>query len=94
VTANRITYRVHAVERMFERGISPADVRAVLEDGQTIEDYSAGTLYPSRLILGWIGMRPVHVVAAFDGAHDEVIAITAYEPDPSQWTGQFRRRAA
>ncbi|MBI5877374.1 MAG: DUF4258 domain-containing protein [Chloroflexi bacterium] len=88
----QITYRVHAVERMFERGITTADVRTVVEHGKPIEDYSADTLYPSQLILGWIAKRPVHVVAAFDAAQDAVIGITAYEPDPAQWADQFRRR--
>lgn len=91
---SRLIYRVHAVERMFERGITTADVRTVVEHGKPIEDYSADTLYPSQLILGWIAKRPVHVVAAFDAAQDAVIAITAYEPDPAQWADQFRRRAA
>ncbi len=93
MTASRIIYRVHAIERMFERGITTADVRTVIEHGKPIEDYSPDTLYPSRLMLGWMAKRPLHVVAAFDAAADEVIGITAYEPDPAQWAEQFGRRA-
>ncbi|MFO1371452.1 MAG: DUF4258 domain-containing protein [Candidatus Competibacteraceae bacterium] len=32
-------YRQHTIQRMFERGITPADVQAALSSGQVIEDY-------------------------------------------------------
>jgi hypothetical protein len=49
---------------MFERGISTDDVRQVTELGEVIREYADDTPYPSRLILGWIGGCPLHVVAA------------------------------
>ena len=45
----RLIFRVHAVRRMFERGISEEDVRAVLATGETIESYPSDTPYP-RLV--------------------------------------------
>lgn len=42
----------HAVQRMFEREISPAEVREVLKSGETINEYSNDNPYPSKLILG------------------------------------------
>ena len=32
----RIIFRVHAIQRMFERSIMEEDVRAVLADGETL----------------------------------------------------------
>ena len=48
----KITYRLHAVQRMFERKVSIEEVRYVLETGEVIEEYPDDTPYPSRLILG------------------------------------------
>ena len=88
-----LVFRVHAIRRMFERKISVADIRQVLGAGEVIEAYPDDKPYPSRLLLGWIGGRPLHVVAANnpeEGA--EIVIIIAYEPDPAQWNQNFRRR--
>jgi hypothetical protein len=77
---------------MFERQISAEDVRAVLEGGETIERYPADTPYPSRLVLGWREQSPIHVVVAENAERDEKIVITVYEPDPSAWESDFKRR--
>ncbi len=88
----RLIFRVHALRRMFERGISVEDVEAVLDTGEAIEQYPDDLPYPSRLVLGWRGRRPVHVVAAENLADNEFIVITAYEPDRAQWEADFKRR--
>jgi hypothetical protein len=88
----KITYRTHALVRMFQRRIQAEDVRAVLTGGETIEDYPEDFPYPSRLVLGWRGQRPLHVVAAYNAAENDTIVITIYEPDPAQWSADFRRR--
>jgi hypothetical protein len=88
----KLTFRVHAIQRMFERKISPEDVRSVVESGETIQKYPNDTPYPSRLVLGWKQLRPIHVVVAENEADDEKIIVTVYEPDSSQWTDDFKRR--
>ena len=88
----KIIYRIHAIERMFERGIGVKDIRTALENGEDIEFYSDETAYPGRLILAWRGKRPLHVVAADNVAGNEVIVITGYRPDRSRWTDDFKRR--
>jgi hypothetical protein len=85
-------FRTHAIQRMFKRGISVEDVRHVLLTGEVIEDYPGDYPYPSRLVLGWRGTRPIHVVAAYNIEGDESIIIAAYEPDPAQWDTDFSRR--
>ncbi|MGF1634920.1 MAG: DUF4258 domain-containing protein [Phycisphaerae bacterium] len=89
----RLTFRVHAVQRMFARRIGEADVRVVVEIGRTIRAYPDDTPYPSRLILGFAGGRPLHVVAADVPGSDEVIIITVYEPDPALWNDTFDKRS-
>jgi len=88
----KVTYRVHAVRRMFERGISEAQVREVLEGGEEITAYPDDKPYPSRLLLGWRGERPLHVVAAYNAQDDEEIVITVYEPEAALWEDGFKRR--
>jgi hypothetical protein len=88
----KIAYRTHALVRMFQRKIRVEDVRGVLVNGETIEDYPDDVPYPSCLILGWRGSRPLHIVAAYNEAEDETIVITVYDPDPALWSKDFRRR--
>jgi len=89
---SRIVFRVHALRRMFERQISTDDVRAVIESGTMIQDYPDDRPYPSRLMLGWRGKRPIHVVVARDANEAILIVVTAYEPDPIQWDAEFKRK--
>lgn len=92
MSKERITYRLHAVKRMFERGISADEVRYVLETGDAIEEYPDDTPYPSRLIMGCYKGRCIHVVAANNSFDKEIIVITVYEPDPSEWDPECRKR--
>jgi hypothetical protein len=88
---NKLIFRKHALQRMFQRGIAVEDVRAVLANGKTVIDYPDDQPYPSRLMLGWREKRPVHVVAA-DTEDGETIVITVYEPDPALWEPGFERK--
>ena len=92
MAGKRITYRAHAIQRMFERQIAETDVAGVLAAGEVIEDYHDDYPYPSRLMLGWCGSRPLHVVAAENTAAVETIVVTAYEPDEMEWQPGFKRR--
>jgi hypothetical protein len=77
---------------MFQRQITIEDVRHVLATGEPIEQYPDDVPYPSRLILGRSGSRPIHVVVADNTDRREAIVVTAYEPDPAQWHTDFTRR--
>ena len=89
---DRIVYRVHAIQRMFERHISEHDVRTVLAEGEVLVEYPDDKPYPSRLALGFRGARPLHIVVADNVELNEIIVITVYEPDPAKWDSAFRRR--
>ncbi|MEO8358283.1 MAG: DUF4258 domain-containing protein [Chloroflexota bacterium] len=85
-------FRVHAVQRMFERTISARKVAQALQSGETIEDYSADMPEPSRLILGFQGKRPFHVVTSENPEINQITIITVYIPDPNKWNKDFRSR--
>ena len=88
----KILFRVHAVQRMFERNISAKKVSQALQAGETIEDYSTEMPEPSRLILGFQGKRPFHVVASDSQENNITTIITVYIPDPDKWNRDFRSR--
>jgi hypothetical protein len=44
-----LTFRQHAIQRMFERSIAPDEIRAALAHGSVIESYPDDTPYPSQL---------------------------------------------
>jgi len=92
MATHKLVFRIHAIKRMFERRISVDQVRQVLVAGEVIEDYSNDVPYPSRLMLGWSGSRPLHVVAADNMEGLETIVITVYEPNLKEWETGFRRR--
>lgn len=88
----KLVYRQHAIKRMFERSMTPGDIAEALGNGRKIEDYPSDTPYPSCLWLGFSSGRPIHVVFADNLETGERIIITVYEPDPSQWDREFRKR--
>lgn len=88
----KIVFRVHAIQRMFERKISVQNVSHVLQSGETIEDYSAEMHEPSRLILGFQGKRPFHIVTSENLKTSEITIITVYVPDPEKWNKDFTSR--
>ena len=88
----KILYRVHAVQRMFERKIFDDKVRRALEAADVIEDYSAEMPEPSRLLMGFQGRRPFHVVASENPNRHEVTVITVYLPDANKWRKDYRNR--
>ncbi len=77
---------------MFEREIRKSAVVEVLHSGETIAEYPDDTPYPSRLILGYPDARALHVVASLDPQDQTCYVVTVYEPDPDQWSSDFRTR--
>jgi Domain of unknown function (DUF4258) len=88
----RVVFSGHAIQRMFERRIGRDDVLAVIALGETIAEYADDKPYPSRLLLGHVGAKPLHVVLAVDDSGVLCLVITAYEPTLEQWNSDFRMR--
>ena len=82
----------HAVKQMSrpDRLIRAAEVQSVVLDGELIEDYPDDPRGHSCLLLGAPDGRTVHVVCSPKA--DYLAIITAYVPDSSQWSADFRRR--
>jgi len=87
-----LVYSGHALQRMFERGLEEGDVEEVVRTGEEIATYPDDQPFPSRLLLGFVVGRPVHVVVARDDEAGCCYVITAYVPDASIWQDDFRTR--
>jgi hypothetical protein len=88
----QLLFRVHAVQRMFERKVSVKNVIQALQSGEIIEDYSSEMPEPSRLLLGFRRNRPFHVVISENVKSNITTVITVYNPNPDKWKKGFRRR--
>ena len=89
----RLVFRVHALQRMFQRGITEEEVRQVLATGKPVEAYPDEQPYPSRLVLGLFNARPLHVVVADNEVQQEAVVSTVYEPDTDPLGERLREEA-
>jgi hypothetical protein len=85
-------YSRHAIERMFQRKITPEIINRVVLENNVIASYPNDQPYPSKLILGFANNLPVHVVVAMDQETREGIIVTVYQPDPLLWDESYRKR--
>ena len=88
----KVIFSRHAISQMFDRGISVDDVEKTIAHGEIIEEYPRDMPYPSRHLLLKLVDRPIHAVVAENIHEQEVIVITAYEPNLSLWESDFRKR--
>jgi hypothetical protein len=75
------------------RRIKAADIEQAVKSGNIIEDYSNDPRGASCLILGRVGNRPLHILFARLEA-EEILVVTAYEPDPEEWENDWQTRKA
>ena len=89
----RILFLPHAIHQMVRPGrmIERKDIRAVIFQGEIIEDYPEDRRGHSCLMLGFDDSdRAIHIVCS---PKDEYLAvITAYLPNEDEWSDDFRVR--
>lgn len=90
---NKYLYLPHAIRQMSrpDRMITTAEVRSAVKDGQVIEDYPEDSRGHSCLLLGkGHHGRSIHIVCS---PKAEFLAIiTAYIPDPNEWSKDYKVR--
>jgi hypothetical protein len=78
---------------MLERGILRGHVRKVILRGERIEEDATSDPYPSALLRGVVGERPLHVALARDrSAAGLVYIVTPYEPDEEHFEFDLKTR--
>ena len=91
--AKRMLVTPHALSQMSrpDRMITSLELNQVIQTGTVIEDYPTDPRGHSCLVLGRGNQnRPIHVVCA--PKPDFLAIITAYLPDPGQWSADFTTR--
>jgi hypothetical protein len=88
----RLSFRVHAILQMEERGLTVDDIRIALGNGEEIESRPDDQPYPSRLVLGTCRLGSLHVAVRDNIEGDEIVVETAYQPDPALWDPDLKRR--
>ena len=90
-TSDAVFVTEHAMERFKQRGILMRNVRSAVISGQIIEQYPDDFPFPSCLISGMTqDNRILPVVMSDEGESSRII--TAYYPDPAQWSSDFKTR--
>ena len=83
----------HAYDELSDEQIHPEDLLLGLADAEVIEDYPAAFRGPSVLVLQNDRDGVVHTVWGIPKHHNEpAVLITAYRPQPTRWSPDFRRR--
>jgi hypothetical protein len=82
----------NVLQKLAERGIQQQAVREVLLQGERIRDYAEDRPFPSAIFLGYVGNRPLHVVASCDEVNRKAFIITAYEPSLDVFESDHRTR--
>lgn len=83
----------HAIHQILrpDRMIKRQEISQTIFDGELIEDYPDDVRGHSCLILGrGDENRAIHVVCS--PKEDYLAIITAYLPDPGEWSSDFKKR--
>ena len=90
-TDESIEVTQHILLRLQQRHVSYSEIKQAILSGEIIEEYPNDYPYPSCLILGRTNdNRVLHVVVGI--GENKLWLITAYIPDPTQWSDDFRKR--
>jgi len=89
---NSTLFSGHAIVRMFDRGLTKDEVITAIHGGETVSDYPEDQPYPSRLLLGMVEGKPIHVVVARDEIDYSCYVVTAYIPSLELWNADFKTR--
>jgi len=89
---NSVYWKDHIIQRMRQRGISVSEILTVLNDFQIIQVYNDDKPFPSYLLMGYAGTKPLHIVAGVNETDFEIHLITVYIPDDTIWEDDYRRR--
>ncbi len=92
IRAGKYYISFNHTEKLRLRKIEAVDIEEAILGGEIIEPYPDDSRGASYLILGITDEdRPLHVLCG-NLEEEEMVIITAYEPDPEEWESDWRTR--
>ncbi len=94
VRKREVVISVHGYEELEADRLKVRDIVAGINDAEVLEYYPDFHKGPCILVLQQDTKKnPVHVVwGVSKGTQTPAVVVTAYRPDPTKWTKDFRRR--
>ena len=92
IRAGNIFWTYHVNMRMMQRGIFRKTIVNAIATYEIIEEYPTDKYLPSYLVYLQHEGSVFHVLIATDIKEANVRIITAYRPNPDEWTGDLKTR--
>jgi len=94
VTKGEVRISDHGYDELAADNLSVRNVVSGLTDAELLEDYPDFPKGPCVLVLERdLDNQPIHAVWGIPkGTTSPAVLVTAYRPDPVQWTDDFRSR--
>jgi len=92
IRSKKYTISFSHTEKVRLRKIALDEIESAIFSGSIIEPYPYDLRGASCLIMGYSNQgRPLHVVCG-NLTEDELLIITAYEPNPNEWETDLKTR--
>lgn len=92
VRSRRMFWTYHVNMRMDRRSIARRTILDAVESYAIIESYPDDKYLPSYLVWMTLDGEFIHALFAVDVADRTVRVVTAYRPQPLEWTPDMKRR--
>jgi len=92
VRGRRVFWTLHVNMRLRSRFISREMIQGAIESYEIIECYPEDKYLPSYLVYGQHGGEIFHVLFGVDVPEEKVRVVTAYRPQPEEWSRDLKRR--